>query len=44
MTVQDLNLRTVKRRQFVPETRSYVDLNDIQASMTLVGLIHAERN
>jgi len=44
IAVQDLSVRTVKRRQLVAETRSYVDLNDIQASMTLVGLIHGERN
>jgi Tfp pilus assembly protein PilO len=42
--VQDFSLRTVKRRQFIAETRSYADINDIQASMTLVGLIHGERN
>jgi Tfp pilus assembly protein PilO len=39
IAVQEMTLRTVKRRQFVPETRNYVDVNDIQASMTLVGLI-----
>ena len=44
MAVQDVSLRTVKRRQFVAETRSYTDSTDIQASMTLVGLIHGERN
>ena len=44
MAVDNVSLRTVKRRQFVPETRTYVDSNDIQASMTLVGLIHGERN
>lgn len=44
IAVQDVSLRTVKRRQFVPETRVYTDLNDIQASMTLVGLIHGARN
>ena len=44
MAVQDLSLRTVKRRQLIAETRSYADINDIQASMTLVGLIHGERN
>jgi len=44
MAVQNVSLRTVKRRQFVAETRSYTDSNDIQASMTLVGLIHGERN
>jgi len=44
MAVQDVSLRTVKRRQFTPETRTYADINDIQASMTLVGLIHGERN
>jgi hypothetical protein len=44
IAVQAVGLRSVKRRQFVPETRSYVDLTDIQANMTLVGLIHGERN
>jgi hypothetical protein len=44
MAVQDFSLRTVKRRQFIAETRTYADINDIQASMTLVGLIHGERN
>lgn len=44
VAVRDVSLRTVKRRQFVAETRTYADLNDIQASMTLVGLIHGERN
>lgn len=43
IAVQDVSLRTVKRRQFVPETRVYSDINDIQASMTLVGLIHGPR-
>lgn len=43
IAVKELSLRTVKRRQFVAETRAYVDINDIQASMTLVGLIHGER-
>jgi Tfp pilus assembly protein PilO len=44
MAVQNVSLRTVKRRQFIAETRSYTDSTDIQASMTLVGLIHGERN
>jgi hypothetical protein len=44
MAVQDLSLRTVKRRQLIAETRSYADITDIQASMTLVGLIHGERD
>lgn len=39
IAVQELNLRTVKRRQFVPETRNYIDVNEIQAGLTLVGLI-----
>jgi Tfp pilus assembly protein PilO len=43
ISVQDMSLRTVKRRQFLPETRTYADFNDIQASMTLVGLIRGER-
>ncbi len=42
--VQDVNLRTVPRRQLVAETRAYVDVNEIQAGMTLVGLIHGARN
>lgn len=37
--VRELNLRSVKRRQFVPETRTYADVNEIQASLTLVGII-----
>jgi hypothetical protein len=44
MAVKDISLRTVKRRQFIAETRSYAEINDIQASMTLVGLIHGERS
>jgi len=40
VAVQNVSLRTVKRRQFVAETRSYADSSDIQASMTFVGLIH----
>lgn len=44
VAVQDFSLRTVKRRQFVAETRTYAEVNDIQASMTLVGLIHGERD
>jgi len=44
MAVQNVSLRTVKRRQFIAETRSYTDSTDIQASMTLVGLIPGERN
>jgi Tfp pilus assembly protein PilO len=43
IAIQDLNLRAVKRRQFVPETRSYTEVSDMQASMTLVGLIPSER-
>lgn len=43
VAVQDLSLRAVKRRQFVPETRSYTEVSDLQASMTLVGLIRSER-
>ena len=44
MAVQDFSVRTLKRRQFLADTRTYVEINDIQASMTLVGLIHAEQN
>ncbi len=44
IAVQDISLRTVKRRQFSPETRSYSEITDLQASMTLVGLIQGERN
>ena len=44
MAVQELSLRTVKRRQLIAETRSYAESTDIQASMTLVGLIHGGRN
>ena len=44
IAVQDFSLRTVKRRQFVAQTRTYLDVNDIQASMTLIGLIHGERS
>jgi Tfp pilus assembly protein PilO len=43
IAVQDLSIRTVARRQFVAATRSYVDSLDIQAGMTLVGLIHDEK-
>jgi Tfp pilus assembly protein PilO len=43
IAVQDMSLRVVKRRQFVPETRTYLDISDLQANMTLVGLIPAER-
>lgn len=39
--IRELGLRSVKRRQFVPETRQYVDLSDIQATMTLVGIVPA---
>lgn len=42
--VQNVSMRTVKRRQFVAQTRSYVETNDIQASMTFIGLIHGERD
>jgi Tfp pilus assembly protein PilO len=42
IAIQDVSLRTVKRRQFIPETRGYTDISDIQASMTLVGLIRAQ--
>ncbi|MHB8834717.1 MAG: type II secretion system protein GspM [Candidatus Methylomirabilia bacterium] len=42
--VQNVGLRTVKRRQFVAETRSYTDTSDIQASMTFIGLIHTGRD
>jgi Tfp pilus assembly protein PilO len=43
IAVKEASLRTVKRRQFVPETRGYTDVTDIQASLTLVGLIRGER-
>jgi len=43
IAVQEMSLRSVKRRQFVPETRSYLDITDLQASMTLAGLIRGER-
>ena len=43
IAVQEVSLRSVKRRQFVPETRTYIDVADLQASMTLVGLIRGER-
>ncbi len=43
IAVQDASLRSVKRRQFVAESRSYAEVSDIQASMTLVGLIRGER-
>jgi Tfp pilus assembly protein PilO len=43
IAVKDVSLRTVKRRQFVPETRGYTDVSDLQASMTLVGLIRGEQ-
>jgi hypothetical protein len=36
-------LRSVKRRQFALR-RAYTEISDIQASLTLVGLIHGERN
>lgn len=42
IAVRELSLRVVKRRQFVPETRSYIDISDLQANLTLVGLIPAE--
>ena len=44
IAVRDVSLRTVKRRQLIVESRTYADVSDIQASMTLVGLIHGERN
>jgi Tfp pilus assembly protein PilO len=43
IAVQEMSLRSVKRRQFVPETRTYTDVNDMQASMTLAGLIREEK-
>lgn len=43
IAVHEMSLRSVKRRQFVPETRTYTDVSDLQASMTLVGLIRGER-
>lgn len=43
IAVQEASLRSVKRRQFVPETRQYVDVADIQASLTLVGMIKGDR-
>lgn len=39
IAIKEMSLRSAKRRQFVPETRAYVDLNDIQANLTMVGLI-----
>jgi len=43
IAVHEMSLRSVKRRQFVAETRTYTDVADLQASMTLVGLIRGER-
>jgi Tfp pilus assembly protein PilO len=43
IAIQEMSLRSVKRRQFVPETRTYADVADMQASMTLAGLIRGER-
>lgn len=43
IAIQELSLRSVKRRQFIPETRTYTDITDLQASMTLAGLIRGER-
>ena len=43
IAIQEMNLRSVKRRQFLPETRTYAEITDMQASMTLAGLIRGER-
>ena len=43
IAIQEMNLRSVKRRQFLPETRTYAEITDLQASMTLAGLIRGER-
>ena len=43
IAIQEMSLRSVKRRQFVPETRTYIDVADLQANMTLAGLIRGER-
>jgi hypothetical protein len=43
VAVQNVSLRPLKRRQFIAETRTYLDVTDIQASMTFIGLIHGER-
>jgi Tfp pilus assembly protein PilO len=39
IAVQEMTLRAVKRPTFSPETRRYVDVTEIQASLTLVSLI-----
>ena len=39
IAIREMTVRTVKRRQFVPETRTYAEISDIQASMTLFGLV-----
>lgn len=38
IAVREASVRTVKRRQFDPATRTYSEVHDIQASMTLYGL------
>jgi Tfp pilus assembly protein PilO len=44
IAVQDVSLRVVKRQARIVETRPPADANDLQASMTLVGLIRADRS
>lgn len=43
IAIPEMSVRSVKRRQFVPETRTYIDVADLQASMTLAGLIRGDR-
>jgi hypothetical protein len=44
ISVQEVGLRAVKRQPRIVETRAPTDMNELQASMTLVGLIRAERS
>lgn len=39
IAIREMTVRTIKRRQFVPETRTYAEINDIQASVTFYGLV-----
>ncbi len=43
ISVPEVSLRTVKRRQPAGESRALADVNEIQASLTFVGLIHGDR-
>ncbi len=40
IAIRKMNLRAVKKKQFLPATRTYAEKSEIQATLTVAGLIH----